>query len=1061
MKLNQHESRVTALKWDNDSKRLFSGDDIGNVYEKTISIGLFSSKVQSGLKVLQEVDKAGIIQLNLFEEYLLISSTSRSTVLNINPNEKTIKTIGKKKRDGVYGSCFVPLKIGKSSKVRTLSARPKRRIWISELNKPDVKGTMKFNKIPDVDLDFGRIDALGEKYLVSYDTNQFVIIDLKKVTVASVETDIAPIIDLDIVHRDGMWVSIFIHSRNSDISILTIPGDNFKQKIPEPAPVPVPKQESLPKEQVVEEKTTPEVEQQQEKPDSKTLDSIQKAKDKVDQLKKFLPTFNKKTNQTKMVVDTDTVDTSASLPSPTMSTTSTNASTDDGSKTHASLPNSFKASMFTADDFEDAEEIVHQPDPIKKKRKSKLDDGSWDSIKQKKRTKKRRPGKKRRRHRRTTSDVPSENKSQPDSSVALSEVVSEFNPSTNSDPLSDSKSLQTSSAGEQFEDSEPSLKDVAETNPSSFFNIGQPIEASPLVVDNEVVEEKVVDKPKPEVVVVPAKKKEEVDPAFISLDKERLTIVDKWKEFMIDENPDELFALLEKWMFQLVSLIDNQIFQKGFDKLLPDSQEDYASLITFWFKYFIISPLSYPYNHSQPKLYPEKLHQNELFSMCAPYLDLEELVLFANEKENKYVVAMLLTLCESQNFALYESVYSLEKNELFTRLSKELSQHPSLTLWMFPHLIEKDIELAHTFLIQVYPIIHEKNVENHILSEQSIDNFGKKLCESFYLTYLIRLFKTNLECSMNLSFMNKFGAKLVDNIATFDPASAKIKGLPSYNLSYLESVYRELIHLAAQDDIQLNLSLIEKKCIDQKYDIGLLELYKRVGKIEDIFKLLLNRKNWKGLCAFMESKRHIRSSWVELFKQVQKSKVYTTDEIVQLMLNLLNANETLNIIETLDDDIVNSLSTNTFKMICDLATYESKQYSMKNKMMKVLHGHLLKHEVSALTPEVESFIPSENDSSKKLDHLLHTLRIIKKDADDDYQLNFNPLENPYHRYNESAACHWGINIDPSKSLCIICQSPLNNEIGSDISLMQNGIGYHTKCMKGTQYISKFEGIVEE
>ncbi|XP_065070572.1 uncharacterized protein LOC135695413 [Rhopilema esculentum] len=120
-------AKITCLCWDDDSARLFVGDERGIVTAFIVAAfkmpaGKFLSK--SSIEVVVK-GESPIVQLDYSKLKLLVSTTNR-TLLCLTDKSK-YQQIGSKPRDGKFGSCFLQYVNGEFPVI--YAARPGSRLW--------------------------------------------------------------------------------------------------------------------------------------------------------------------------------------------------------------------------------------------------------------------------------------------------------------------------------------------------------------------------------------------------------------------------------------------------------------------------------------------------------------------------------------------------------------------------------------------------------------------------------------------------------------------------------------------------------------------------------------------------------------------------------------------------------------------------------------------------------------------------------------------------------------------------------------------------------------------
>ncbi|WAR03727.1 HPS5-like protein [Mya arenaria] len=105
---------ATYLHWDETNSKLYVGDDSGGIHLMTVHTNKAKNLFSLPLEVIMKLD-SGVVQIDSVDDRLLVSTLTRHTYTQI----------GKKLRDGSYGSCF--LHVGDSTMI--YSARPGSRVW--------------------------------------------------------------------------------------------------------------------------------------------------------------------------------------------------------------------------------------------------------------------------------------------------------------------------------------------------------------------------------------------------------------------------------------------------------------------------------------------------------------------------------------------------------------------------------------------------------------------------------------------------------------------------------------------------------------------------------------------------------------------------------------------------------------------------------------------------------------------------------------------------------------------------------------------------------------------
>ncbi|XP_052800532.1 uncharacterized protein LOC128231569 [Mya arenaria] len=113
---------ATYLHWDETNSKLYVGDDSGGIHLMTVHTNKAKNLFSLPLEVIMKLD-SGVVQIDSVDDRLLVSTLTRCYLCNT--KQHTYTQIGKKLRDGSYGSCF--LHVGDSTMI--YSARPGSRVW--------------------------------------------------------------------------------------------------------------------------------------------------------------------------------------------------------------------------------------------------------------------------------------------------------------------------------------------------------------------------------------------------------------------------------------------------------------------------------------------------------------------------------------------------------------------------------------------------------------------------------------------------------------------------------------------------------------------------------------------------------------------------------------------------------------------------------------------------------------------------------------------------------------------------------------------------------------------
>ncbi|GLV35344.1 pink [Carabus blaptoides fortunei] len=101
---NEHLGNVvTAMKWNNDSNELYTGDNTGRISVVVVRNFISKTIFQTPCATLMQLDSR-IVQLDWTSRFLLVSTLSRCYLCDTETEH--YRQIGKKLREGEYGACF-------------------------------------------------------------------------------------------------------------------------------------------------------------------------------------------------------------------------------------------------------------------------------------------------------------------------------------------------------------------------------------------------------------------------------------------------------------------------------------------------------------------------------------------------------------------------------------------------------------------------------------------------------------------------------------------------------------------------------------------------------------------------------------------------------------------------------------------------------------------------------------------------------------------------------------------------------------------------------------------
>ncbi|EDV29514.1 uncharacterized protein TRIADDRAFT_51944 [Trichoplax adhaerens] len=128
---------ITALCWDQQSTRVFTGDDKGKVSITKFPVGKASRLLSLSSSVAIMRNENYIVQLDFHSNKLLVSTITQCYICNLLSEQAA--QVGKKPRNGMYGGCFCHGTNDRSQNATPFiyCARPGSRLW-----KVDFEGTV-------------------------------------------------------------------------------------------------------------------------------------------------------------------------------------------------------------------------------------------------------------------------------------------------------------------------------------------------------------------------------------------------------------------------------------------------------------------------------------------------------------------------------------------------------------------------------------------------------------------------------------------------------------------------------------------------------------------------------------------------------------------------------------------------------------------------------------------------------------------------------------------------------------------------------------------------------
>ncbi|XP_071112964.1 uncharacterized protein [Haliotis cracherodii] len=132
---------VTCLQWGGHNSKLFVGDNVGKITVCYIPSSKAKTLFLQPSEIILRLDTT-VVQLDWWGDKLLASTLTRSYLLNTNRQQYT--QIGKKLRDGEYGSCFF---LEPSSQYPVIyCSRPGSRVWEVDFD-ANVLNTHQFKQL--------------------------------------------------------------------------------------------------------------------------------------------------------------------------------------------------------------------------------------------------------------------------------------------------------------------------------------------------------------------------------------------------------------------------------------------------------------------------------------------------------------------------------------------------------------------------------------------------------------------------------------------------------------------------------------------------------------------------------------------------------------------------------------------------------------------------------------------------------------------------------------------------------------------------------------------------
>lgn len=249
------KDEITCMIWNEDNHStkegrgtiLYIGDSVGSVFAVNYFESISTSSTKKNMiEHLYKCDSP-IVQLEYRDNKLLISSHSRSTIIDF--QKHTCYQVGSQLRDGIYGSCFCDrLELDESeipsdpntpqeTAMRVLAGRPGKRIWLADSSDGRVLQTLNFKEslsllpIPSNFMDdsskdkkeeeydeilksstFAKLESIRSpaksqtKFVISWDSNSNTIflIDILNVKVLNWYADLSDISDATICYHWGM-----------------------------------------------------------------------------------------------------------------------------------------------------------------------------------------------------------------------------------------------------------------------------------------------------------------------------------------------------------------------------------------------------------------------------------------------------------------------------------------------------------------------------------------------------------------------------------------------------------------------------------------------------------------------------------------------------------------------------------------------------------------------------------------------------------------------------------------------------------------------------------------
>ncbi|XP_026685617.1 Hermansky-Pudlak syndrome 5 protein homolog, partial [Diaphorina citri] len=222
-------SDVTDFVWTASSSQLFVGDSLGRISVINTSLFLGKTVFQVPCFTLMQLDSR-IVQMSTCHDWLLVSTLTRSYLCDT--VHEQYRQIGKKLRDGHYGSCFVQNKI--------YSARPGARLWEVNtegkvISTQQYKNSLNVPPTPLVKLNetnfnysetgtevnpgfnFNKLGIINDKYIFTFTSDALYVFDPERLDLVLWNNDVRNIVDVK-CYQD----TLYVWSSHNKVNVFTL-----------------------------------------------------------------------------------------------------------------------------------------------------------------------------------------------------------------------------------------------------------------------------------------------------------------------------------------------------------------------------------------------------------------------------------------------------------------------------------------------------------------------------------------------------------------------------------------------------------------------------------------------------------------------------------------------------------------------------------------------------------------------------------------------------------------------------------------------------------------------